>query len=582
MAAMQAAATGGAATTRHDGVGSLLGASSEGNASRPNEPTDVADLPRSESGGGPSSSSAAANGRGSLKAETSDGPAPSAGPVVTEREMHVVASIEEWNRGLNAATAASKFRMLGQSPIAFFSGTNHLFWADLSGDPHLTKFGNSRTTTWICGNCTYLAFASAGSDAEGPLYGVNGFEEALVADYQYDVWRLAVSIALLVRERLGHFPREDSGTGPESLELMQASAVKAMAKGYLEAIYAFRAPGETGAGGERRRGTLGRPGGSGMGGVVSSPGPSRSSSTGKLSRLLALTGGNPKGLLVRFLAIVERDLSRRKLIKKWCGDVSSLDKGARVSFLTKPGSVEPCPQYEADAVVAALGSQYADGVNVKALARRLDVSPATCGLPRFIALTETADRELHILDLCMQHRPTAYHFMNPGERSAYLAQFRNEAHRYAAGCQALSLADESSTSWVALEGAGLHPAACGAFSVRDCSPFQEEYPVAVPDDAVKAKLRPFAVSSREALLEISATWGRILGAQHSHAAVALEEQLLGPSEAGRQPGFNAAIAALVKEHNGGFEDLACQIAVAYSRQVVHDWQVFLRYVLSRD
>jgi len=79
---------------------------------------------------------------------------PQSPSVVSEREMHVVASVEEWNRGLTSASLAVKFRMMGQSPIAFFTGTNHLFWADLSGDPHLTRFGNSQTTTWICGNCT--------------------------------------------------------------------------------------------------------------------------------------------------------------------------------------------------------------------------------------------------------------------------------------------------------------------------------------------------------------------------------------------------------------------------------------------
>jgi len=52
-------------------------------------------------------------------------------------------------------------------------------------------------------------------------------------------------------------------------------------------------------------------------------------------------------------------------------------------------------------------------------------------------------------------------------------------------------------------------------------------------------------------------------------------------EPGQYPIFSKEIASLVKANNGGFEALVCQIAVAYSKQVLHDWQVFLRYILSR-
>ena len=47
-----------------------------------------------------------------------------------EREMHVVAAIEEWNRGLPPQAQAAKYTKLGRSPLSFYRGTNHLFWAD--------------------------------------------------------------------------------------------------------------------------------------------------------------------------------------------------------------------------------------------------------------------------------------------------------------------------------------------------------------------------------------------------------------------------------------------------------------------
>jgi len=72
------------------------------------------------------------------------------------------------------------------------------------------------------------------------VYGLDCFEESLVADYQYDVWRLAVSIALLVHDRIGHFPAPASGQEAHDLEQIQTEAVKAMAEGYLNAVFSFQ------------------------------------------------------------------------------------------------------------------------------------------------------------------------------------------------------------------------------------------------------------------------------------------------------------------------------------------------------
>ena len=55
---------------------------------------------------------------------------PSIIEAATEREMHVVAAIEEWNRGLPPGAQRKKYEKLGESPANFFDGTNHLFWAD--------------------------------------------------------------------------------------------------------------------------------------------------------------------------------------------------------------------------------------------------------------------------------------------------------------------------------------------------------------------------------------------------------------------------------------------------------------------
>jgi len=135
---------------------------------------------------------------------------------------------------------------------------------------------------------------------------------------------------------------------------------------------------------------------------------------------------------------------------------------------------------------------------------------------------------------------------------------------------------------VALEGAGLHPAACGAFSVPRLLALPRGVPRGGLGGLREGQAAPLCGVQPRGAARDPGDLGAHPGAQHSHAAAALEEQLPGPRGGRAAAGVDAAIEALVREHNGGFEDLTCQIAVAYSRQVVHDWQVFLRYVLSRD
>ncbi|CAI7792896.1 unnamed protein product [Closterium sp. NIES-54] len=406
-------------------------------------------------------------------------------PAMSDREMHVIASVEEWNKGLPSSALAHKYALIGRSPVSFFQGTNHLFWADLSGDERLTRFGNSRTVTWIVGDCSTSSFTASGSDSEGPMYGLSLTDESVIADYQYDVWRLATSIVLLARENLAAAGSTGagaasaaggaagggggSGGGGAAEEAVLRAVVLAFARKYLKTIMGFK-QGEVkgGAGGE---------------------GGAEGANARKLSQVLLMSGGNMKGRLVRFLAIVEREYSRRRLLKKWC-----VEEGGRWAFQEHPGKLQACPKFEEDAVVAALAS-YADGVNVKGLARSMHADPASCGVSRYMALTETSSGELHVLDVRMQQRPTAYHFMNPDERRAYRHRFPHETDRFLEASAALcSSHDSSSIGWMELQ-EGVHPSAAGRYSVRDVSPYEEEYPAAVSAD-VKSKLKGFALTTQ--------------------------------------------------------------------------------------
>ena len=72
------------------------------------------------------------------------------------------------------------------------------------------------------------------------------------------------------------------------------AAVQAFARGYLRSVLGYKQE----EAGERPKGAS-------------------EGQAPRLSTLLAYTGGNIKGRLVRFLAIVEREYSRKKMLKKW-------------------------------------------------------------------------------------------------------------------------------------------------------------------------------------------------------------------------------------------------------------------------
>lgn len=88
-----------------------------------------------------------------------------------------------------------------QSPWAFFRATNHLFWADFGKSDWSEAFGGDKATrTWINGDLQWDNFGSF-TDATGRLvYDLNSFDQSIVADYQFDLWRLGVSLVLLSRK----------------------------------------------------------------------------------------------------------------------------------------------------------------------------------------------------------------------------------------------------------------------------------------------------------------------------------------------------------------------------------------------
>ncbi len=124
-----------------------------------------------------------------------------ASPAPRPRPSWVRDHIARFNRKLEPRFRKLKGTLLSQSPFAFFRGTDHLFWADFGRSPLLEEFGGGKKTRlWISGDAHCGNFGSF-TDATGRLvYDLDDFDETIVADYQMDLFRLAVSLVLAGRE----------------------------------------------------------------------------------------------------------------------------------------------------------------------------------------------------------------------------------------------------------------------------------------------------------------------------------------------------------------------------------------------
>ncbi len=112
-----------------------------------------------------------------------------------------MAAIKAQNDALPPTDRQAKYAKMAASPFVFFRGTNHVFCADFAGDPRLSQFGGSRMRTWLQGDLHVENFGAFSNDEGDVVYDSNDFDEAVIADYQYDLWRMAVSIVLVAREQ---------------------------------------------------------------------------------------------------------------------------------------------------------------------------------------------------------------------------------------------------------------------------------------------------------------------------------------------------------------------------------------------
>ena len=340
------------------------------------------------------------------------------------RAKHILDAIYSWNRALKTADRQVKYCRMASSPLVFFRGTNHLFWADFAGDARLTRFSNDQTNTWLQGDLHAYNFGSYGNDEGEVVYDLNDFDDALIADYQFDLWRMAVSMVLVARQS-GFLSKREQERGV--IEFVTA---------YLDGLKALR---------------KGQP--------------------------PYFTQDNTDGKLDNFLREVKKTYSRAGMLKRW----ATRQDGSRGFDLTR-SKLEAVSAEAQEMIVAGLSdyrstltSELAERPHhfrVIDVAKRLLAGTGSLGRPRYYLLiagdSEENENEERILDIKLQQKPTGYAFLSPQAQSRHDTTFDNEAQRHALAYWSLTRHTDDYLGWIRL---GDH-----AYSVRERSPFKEAFP----------------------------------------------------------------------------------------------------------
>ncbi|PPK52753.1 DUF2252 family protein [Marinobacter persicus] len=340
------------------------------------------------------------------------------------RRHQVIRAIEKNNSSLANADRQQKYQLMAESPYRFFRGTSHLFWQDMFNDWRFSLFGGvPGSQTWIQGDAHVYNFGAFANHDGDVIYGLDDFDDAVVSDYQYDLWRLAVSLVLDTREN-GRFDGDDCLDALEQL----AEAYLAMATDYQD---------------------------------------------NDLDEEVHFTRKTADKPLKKFLKKVDKKKGRGKMLEKW----TRLQKnGKRVFDTTLPKLRRLSPQgrkrfIEAfETYRAAREGVSSDFFQLKDVARRVSAGTGSLGTTRYYALIEGEEGDEGddiILDIKEQVGPALLLAMSEEEREAYANAYPSEGERHAQAFHALAEHPDQYLGWLELDGK--------VFSVRERSPFKDDF-----------------------------------------------------------------------------------------------------------
>jgi uncharacterized protein (DUF2252 family) len=445
-------------------------------------------------------------------------------PTDLPRTARILTAINEQNEKLLDADRRAKYEKMAGSAFAFYRGTNHLFWEDFAGDRRISFFGDELTRTWLQGDLHIENFGAFGNDEGTVVYNINDFDEAVIADYQYDLWRLAVSIVLVARQN------EDL-TAEE-----QKNVVRAFAESYLGKLESYIGHND--------------------------------------EYELVFDSSNTSGKLDNFLKAQEKKSSRAKMLNKW---TRVEDNGRVFNFdvTNDEGDLllEATTDSERDSMLCAIEAYdmelvkkprgyHSNYFEIKDVARRLLAGTGSLGTPRYYVLIEGENSSLEddrILDIKRQSMPTAYRYLQNDAQSEYEAFKKRyeggDAKWHEAAYRALAVRTDDHLGWLILEGED--------YSVRERSFFKKAFPVDELD-------------SESRFSKLAKQWGAILAFDHSWALRSFDSEYPGVRQEPSHSSLNERVKELTQNSLKTFEALVCEVAFTYADQVAADRQYFTK------
>ena len=349
------------------------------------------------------------------------------------REQTVVAAITAKNGDLSAADRQMKYCKMNDSLFGFYRGTNHLYWMDMASDARLATYGGrSSTLTWLQGDLHTENYGAFDNDDGTIVYDLNDFDDSLIADYQYDLWRMATALILMMEAN--GFDVEDD----------QDTVIDAFVEYYLDTL------------------------------------ASDAADDGEISR--RYTEANTYGRLNDFLHDdVSADLGRNVMLEEWTV-VTGSGRAFKLAHedLESTGSVESDIRSHYASYVSTTTINDADYFAIKDIAKRINAGTGSLGTPRYYILIEGAtslDSDDVILDMKREDQPTGYGYLGSAERQRIDSVCADSACLAAAAYKSLQNDVDDHLGWVVMGD--------GAYLVRERSPYKKTFKTARLDSMTR-------------------------------------------------------------------------------------------------
>ncbi|OSZ55474.1 hypothetical protein OQI_38305, partial [Streptomyces pharetrae CZA14] len=141
-----------------------------------------------------------------------------------------VAVLEKQGRDRLPELLPIRYGRMASSPFAFLRGAAAVFAADLATRPH------TGLTVQLCGDAHLLNFGLYASPERALLFDLNDFDETYPGPFEWDVERLAASVAVAAREN-GHTDAKAHRAALESAAAYRTAMRRLARMGELDAWY---------------------------------------------------------------------------------------------------------------------------------------------------------------------------------------------------------------------------------------------------------------------------------------------------------------------------------------------------------